>query len=363
MLRTIPLLLALVGMMVALSCGSKRAAIRSTAPPTRATPYHPTFPTWANDTSYAPMFPDDNPMTVEGVALGRKLFYEEALSRDGTLSCGSCHMQKHAFSDTRRHSVGTDGASGHRNAMALMNLAWSHFYFWDARALSLEAQALAPVTDHRELFNAWPEVVQRLRERTAYAELFQAAFGTMEIDSTHIARALAQFERTIISFNSRFDHFHYECDTLALTPTEQRGMDLFFGDAHCDDCHELPLFQDHGVINIGLDSIPVDQGMGARTGIAKHIGRFKTPSLRNCAVSAPYMHDGRFATLEQVIDFYADDVQLNTPNFDDHMFAWKVGVVQLDNQERADLVAFLKSLTDTTFLNDPSLSDPDMAGR
>ena len=363
MFRAVPMLLALVTMMVAHSCGNKRTAVRSSTTRDGPTPYRPDLPTWATDATYAPMFPDDNPMTAEGVALGRKLFYEEALSRDGTLSCGSCHRQEHAFSDPRRFSIGTDGESGHRNAMALTNLAWSHFYFWDARALSLELQALAPVKDHRELFNAWPEVLQRLRGSPVYSDLFQAAFGTLEIDSTHVSRALAQFERTLISFNSPFDRFHYDCDTLALTQTEQRGMDLFFNGAHCADCHELPLFQDHGVINIGLDSIPVDKGMGARTGIAKHMGRFKTPSLRNCAVSGPYMHDGRFATLEEVVDFYADDVQLNTPNFDDHMFAWKLGAVQLDAQERTDLVAFLKALTDTTFLNDPSLSDPDTAGR
>jgi len=357
------MLVALFGIVGMHSCRNERPTIHPQPRPSGPTPYALDIPTWTIDTTYAPVWPADNPLTVEGVALGRKLFYEEALSRDGTLSCGSCHLQEHAFSDPRRYSIGTDGESGQRNGMALMNLAWSHFYFWDARALSLEAQALAPVTDHRELFNAWPEVLQRLKEHPAYSALFQTAFGTMEIDSSHVARALAQFERTLISFSSPFDRFHYECDTLALTPTERRGMDLFFGKAHCNDCHELPLFQDHGVINIGLDSVPVDQGMGARTGFAKHVGRFKTPTLRNCAVSGPYMHDGRFATLEEVVDFYADDVHLNTPNFDDHMFAWKLGAVQLVAQERGDLVAFLKSLTDTRFLNAPSLSDPDAMGR
>jgi cytochrome c peroxidase len=250
-------------------------------------------------------------------------------------------------------------ASGNRNAMALINLAWSHFFFWDARALSLELQALEPVKDHQEMFNAWPEVIQRLRERPGYEQQFLAAFGTLEFDSLHVVRALAQFERTLISFDSPFDRFHYDCDSTALTAEEQRGMDLFFGKAHCADCHELPLFQDHGVINIGLDSIPVDKGMGGRTGLAWHMGRFKTPTLRNIAVSSPYMHDGRFATLAEVVDFYADDVHLNTPNFDDHMFAWKLGVVQLDAHERADLVTFLHALTDSTFLNDPSLGDPN----
>lgn len=323
------------------------------------TPLSLELPAWATDSAHELILPYDNPLTVEGVALGRRLFHEKALSRDGTISCASCHIQEHAFSDPRRFSIGTDGRVGQRNAMALMNLSWSHFYFWDARAFSLELQALAPVRDHEEMFNAWPEVLQRLRDAPDYPELFDAAFGTMEIDSMHVAFALAQFERTLLSFNSRFDKFHYDCDPSALTAQEQRGMDLFFGGAHCADCHELPLFQDHGVVNIGLDSIPIDKGLGQRTGLHKHMGRFKTPTLRNIAVSAPYMHDGRFATLEEVVDFYADDVQLNTPNFDDHMFAWKLGAVDLDAQERADLVAFLHALTDHDFLTDPRFSEPE----
>lgn len=326
--------------------------------PNTPTPFQLRYPAWASDTAHAPILPYDNPLTVEGVALGRRLFYEPALSRDGDLSCGSCHIQAHAFSDPRRYSIGVEGRTGGRNAMALINLAWNHFFFWDARGITLELQALEPVKDHRELFNAWPEVTQRLRDIPGYDAMFQDAFGTMEIDSLHIVFALAQFERTLISFNSPFDRFHYLCDSSALTPAQQRGKDLFFGQAHCGDCHELPLFQDHGVINIGLDSMITDPGLGGRTGKAWHMGRFKTPTLRNCAVSAPYMHDGRFNTLREVVDFYADDVHLNTPNFDDHMFAWKLGVVKLDQQERADLVQFLEALTDTAFLTDPAHAPP-----
>jgi cytochrome c peroxidase len=323
------------------------------------TPVGLVYPRWASDTAHYPNIPYDNPMTEEGIALGRRLFYEPALSRDGTVSCASCHVQEHAFSDPRRFSVGVDGEAGHRNAMALVNLAWSHFFFWDARAMSLERQALEPVNDHLEMLNAWPEVIQRLKELPGYENQFDAAFGTFSFDSLHVVRALAQFERTLISFDSPFDRSHYACDTTALTTTEQRGMGLFFGKAHCADCHELPVFQDHGVINIGLDSVLVDKGMGARTGIEWHMGRFKTPTLRNIATSAPYMHDGRFRTLEEVVDFYADDVHLNTPNFDDHMFAWKLGVVKLDAQDRSDLVAFLQALTDSSFLTNPAYSAPN----
>jgi cytochrome c peroxidase len=324
----------------------------------RPTPASLIYPVWASDSAHQPTLPYDNPLTEEGITLGRRLFYEKALSRDGTISCASCHQQKHAFSDPRRFSVGVDQASGSRNAMALINLAWSHFFFWDARANTLELQALDPVKDHQEMFNAWPEVIQRLRERPGYEQQFQDAFGSMAMDSLHVVFALAQFERTLISFNSPVDRFHYGCDSSALTATEQRGSDLFFGEAHCADCHELPNFQDHSVINIGLDRISLDRGLGGRTGLARHMGQFKTPTLRNIAVTAPYMHDGRFATLEEVVEFYADAVHLEIPNFDDHMHAWKMGAVQLDAQERRDLVAFLNALTDTSFLSNPSFSAP-----
>lgn len=346
----IAVVIALVG-----ACRSTRSTPRTAFAPT---PFQFTYPAWAADSSHQPIWPYDNPATVEGIALGRRLFYETALSRDNDISCGSCHIQQHAFSDPRRFSIGMDGNQGTRNSMALQNLAWNHFFFWDARGITLELQAFEPIRDHRELFNSWPEIFQRLKERAGYDELFQRAFGTMEVDSLHIVFALAQFERTLLSFNTPFDRFHYGCDSTALTPAQQRGNDLFFGRAHCADCHELPLFQDHGVINIGLDSVITDPGLGGVSGKAWHMGRFKTPSLRNCAVSAPYMHDGRFKTLHEVVDFYADGVHLNTPNFDDHMFAWKLGVVQLDETDRQDLVSFLEALTDSSFLLNPEFGPP-----
>ncbi|MEZ4791179.1 MAG: cytochrome c peroxidase [Flavobacteriales bacterium] len=316
------------------------------------------YPEWAVTEEHAPILPYDNPLTAEGIALGRHLFYEKALSRDGDIACSSCHVQQHAFSDPRRYSTGVRDRQGSRNAMALVNLAWNHFFFWDARGLTLELQAFEPVRDHREQFNEWSEVVQRLKEQPGYEEHFRRAFGTMEFDSLHVVYALAQFERTLISFDSPFDRFHYGCDSTALTPAQVRGKDLFFGRAHCVDCHGLPLFQDHAVANIGLDSLITDPGLGGVSGKAWHMGRFKTPTLRNCAVSAPYMHDGRFATLADVVDFYADGVHLNTPNFDDHMYAWKLGAVHLDPTDRQDLIHFLEALTDSTFLKDPAFGPP-----
>ena len=188
--------------------------------------------------------------------------------------------------------------------------------------------------------------------------LFAAAFGDARIDSLRIAFALAQFERTLVSLDSRFDRYFYLMQTDALNAQEKRGKDLFFTRAHCIDCHEPPLFKGHHVVNIGLDSVPVDPGMGGRTGVPWHLGRFKTPTLRNIAVTAPYMHDGRFATLEEVVDFYADDVHTASPTLDEHMLPWRKGEVRLSQQDRADLVAFLRALTDSAFLANPRFGPP-----
>lgn len=317
------------------------------------------LPSWTiADTSLKLNIPYDNPLTIEGVALGRSLFHDPALSSDGTLSCASCHRQQNAFSDSTAISRGVDGRLGARNTLPLMNLAWDHFFFWDARALSVELQAFEPVTGHREMGSDWASVVARLESDGRYPQMFRAAFGDSRIDSLRIAFALAQFERTLISLNSRFDRYQYLHDTTALNAVELRGMRLFFNSAHCVDCHEPPLFKDHHVANIGLPRAQGDDGMGARTGIAWHMGRFKTPTLRNIAVTAPYMHDGRFATLEKVVDFYADGVNVDDPTLDDHMMPWIQRKIRLSKQDRSDLVAFLQSLTDEGFLDNPDFGPP-----
>jgi cytochrome c peroxidase len=323
------------------------------------TPYVFDLPEWAAaDTALRMDIPYDNPITVEGVELGRALFHENALSANGTLSCASCHQQAHAFAEPRIVSAGADGSSGRRNAQPLINLAWDHFFFWDARALSLELQAFEPVRGHREMGSDWQQVIVRLGKDRRYPALFRAAFGDERIDSMRIAFALAQFERTLISLGSRYDRFAHAGDRSALTREELRGKELFFTRAHCVDCHEPPLFEHHEVSNIGLDSALVDGGMGERTGIPWHMGRFKTPTLRNIAVTDPYMHDGRFATLEEVVDFYAEDVHTASPTLDPHMQPWAKGEVRLSAQDRADLVAFLHALTDSAFLAEPRFGPP-----
>jgi len=322
------------------------------------TPYFLQLPWSLADSLPPPLLPSDNPLTVQGVALGRMLFHEKALSDNFTLSCASCHLQEHAFSDPLTFSVGTDGSVGTRNAMAVVNLAWDMHFFWDGRTHTLEEQALFPVIDEVEMRNTWPTVVERLSDHPDYPGLFEKAFGSPGIDSTRVVKAIAQFERTLLSFNSRFDRFYYGGDSLALTEEEQRGFGVFIRDARCADCHKLPLFTDHAIRNNGLDMYPADPGLGAITGQAWDMGSFKVTTLRNIAVTAPYMHDGRFATLEEVVDFYADDVQVAHPHLDNHMFPWVQGLVQLDAQQRTDLVAFMHALTDADFLNDPRFSDP-----
>lgn len=305
------------------------------------------IPAWAIDTAFPPVLPYDDPLTVEGVALGERLFHEPLLSGDGTLSCASCHQRAQAFSDARNFPT----AFGHaRNGMPLMNLVMQHYFFWDARALTLELQAFEPVTAHREMNSNWADVAARLQAHAEYPGLFHRAFGSERIDSLHVAYALAQYERTLLTFNSRFDRYWYGGDSTVLTPVEQRGLQIFMTKGNCADCHMPPLFTDHRMSNIGLEHPPVDKGLGERTGIAWHMGRFKTPSLRNVAATAPYMHDGRFGTLGQVMDFYAVGVNTAATTLDPHMEPWARDDVFLSAQDRMDLVAFLHTLTDSSFL-------------
>lgn len=348
--------IALACALLATAC-RKDPALESPEASTGPTPLDLAIPAWALAQPHPINLPISNPLTVEGVALGRRLFYEKALSDNYTLSCASCHQQEHAFSDPRRFSPGTDGSMGTRNSMPIQNMAWDHFFFWDGRAASLEAQALAPVTNHREMRNTWPVVEERLRRLPDYPELFRRAFGTPDIDSMRVVQAIAQFERTLLSFDSPFDRYFYGGDSSALTPAQRRGWELFTGEAQCDLCHMPPLFQDHALRNVGLPPGP-DGGLAEVSGLTQDRGRFKVNSLRNISLTAPYMHDGRYATLEEVVRFYADSVVLSTPNLDNHMWPWTGGQIDLDEQDRADLVAFMHALTDQRFVTDPAFSDP-----
>ncbi len=329
-----------------------------TAGSTGPTPFEVPLPQWVID-SVGPFVPhNSNPLTVEGIALGRALFHDPVLSDNYTQSCSSCHVQANGFSDPRPFSIGTNEAVGHRNAMAIINLGWDHRFFWDGRAGGLETQAYGPVANPIEMRNSWPVVEARLQADPAYEAMFEAAFGTRTIDSTLVVDAISQFERTLVSFNSRYDRFIYQHDSSALNAQEQHGIDLFYRRGHCVDCHRPPLLFDHSMRNNGLDIDPVDPGLGGLTGNPFDIGKFKVPTLRNIAATAPYMHDSRFATLEDVVHFYAHDVQINSPHIDAHMAPWVDGLVNLTPQDETDLVAFLRTLTDSTFLSNPAFGPP-----
>jgi len=318
----------------------------------------------------APVIPADNPLTVEGVDLGRHLFWETALSRNNAISCGSCHAPEAAFSDNAKFSVGVHGHLTRRNSMAIMNLAWNNKFFWDGRALTLEEQLLEPVAHPQEMDLTWPEAVSRIAESPLYQEKFTGAFGTPCVDSVRITYALAQFIRTMISADSKFDRA-LRTGGAVLTISEQRGLELFLAEAgdpqifpggqnggDCFHCHGGALieFTDHGFHNNGLDSVLTDLGRAEVTGQPYDAGVFKTPSLRNIALTAPYMHDGRFATLREVIEHYNSGGH-PSPTLDPLMKMQGTGL-GLSEVAIDDLVHFLETLTDTEFVANESFSNP-----
>jgi len=305
--------------------------------------------------------PADNPMTVEGVALGRKLFYEPMLSDDNSQSCGSCHKQEYGFAEPQQVSVGIDGSVGTRNAMALINLGWNpNGFFWDGRAATLEDLVFQPVTNPIEMNTTWPEVEAKLNASEEYLELFAQAYGIEVIDSVHVSKAIAQFLRTLISANSKFDKY-YNQQLTNLTDQEIRGLVLYNSEgADCFHCHGLGgLITDNKFRNNGLDTeFSADEGRYLVTGVEADKGKFRVPTLRNIELTAPYMHDGRFFTLEEVVDQYSEHVQLSE-TVDPLMELVGFGGAQLTEDEKQDLVAFLRTFTDEEFANNPDFSDPN----
>lgn len=301
--------------------------------------------------------PEDNPLTVEGIYLGRKLFYEKRLSANHTMSCATCHQQENGFADFRQFSLGLHDEVGIRNSMAIVNLGWEKRLFWDGRATSLEHQISDPVTNPIEMNNSWDTVVQTLQNTPEYPALFYKAFGSTAIDSNAVMKALAQFERTLVSFNTRFDAYYFNGIADTLTEEEARGLELFMGRGNCNHCHSDVLLTDNMFRNNGLDAKP-DEGYAKVTGKKTDIGKFKVPSLRNVAATAPYMHDGRFATLRDVVDFYSEGIQPRSPNIDVHMEPLGKGL-RLTIEEKKELMAFLKTLTDYEFLKNPDFAAPE----
>ena len=309
----------------------------------------------------APVIPNNNPLTEEGIALGKKLFFDRRLSKNNAKSCASCHNPNNAFSDITQFSVGVDGQTGTRNAMPLFNLAWNFGdrFAWDGKELGLERQVFEPVRNPIEMHSDWTDLESKLQQDAQYPTLFLQAFGTSTIDSTLVAKAIAQFERTLISGNSKFDQ--YLLGNVNLTPEELNGFNVFMEEArgdcfHCHGSNNNPLWTDNDFHNNGLDATFTDLGLGAVTGDPNDNGKFKTPSLRNLAFTAPYMHDGRFATLDEVIDFYSAGLQAST-TIDPLMKKVGQGGVQLTPQDKADLKAFLLTLSDNDFVNNPAFQN------
>lgn len=303
------------------------------------------------------LIPGDNPMTVEGVALGRQLFYDPILSGDNSQSCADCHTQSYSFSDNgKQFSEGIDGIEGDRNSPPVINIGWMPQLFWDGRANGVERQALGPVPNPIEMHLKWTEAMHKLQQHNDYPDLFFKAFGTRDIDSNLVVKAIAQFERTLISSDTKWDR--YLRGEATLTQAEAQGFEIFFTEkGDCFHCHATILYTDNLFHNNGLDAVFTDNGLAEVTNDLNDIGKFKTPTLRNWEFTAPYMHDGRFATIEEVIDFYSEGV-VWSPTVDPLMKQVNQGGVQLTGQEKSHLIAFLKTLTDTTFVNNPEFSDP-----
>jgi cytochrome c peroxidase len=315
-----------------------------------------------------PEFPDDNKPTVQGVLLGRMLFYEKLLSKDGTQSCASCHRQPDGFSDSLQFSVGVEKMNGKRQAMPVMNLAWhKNGMFWDGRAPLVREQALKPIQDPLEMNETLANVIAKLSAEKKYRDQFVRAFGDAAVTEERIGKAIEQFEFTMISNNSKYDQ--WKRGEVSLTDSEERGRKLFFTEydpsgiikgAECFHCHATFNFTNDEYMNNGLDDAAnqIDEGRMKVTLDPADLAKFKTPSLRNIAHTAPYMHDGRFATLEQVIDHYNLGVK-NSPTVDFLMqYNLQPGGLALTEQDKADLVAFLKTLTDEDFLTNPAFKTP-----
>jgi cytochrome c peroxidase len=357
--RSVTLLLTAFLLLIAIR--SKESA----DPPVETGPYAFSYPS-----NFGNRFtiPADNPMTKQGVQLGRMLFYEKKLSADNTMSCASCHDQKRAFTDGTAFSRGVDGTPTSRSSMSLANLLWVRQFFWDGRAKSLEEQAITPLTDPHEMGQSLAVSAKKLQQTSAYPPLFKLAFGSDTITGERLTKALAQFERTLISSNSRYDQFL--AGQYQPTEQEKRGHDLFMTHpvpeqklrgANCGDCHGgYKTFMEF-YHNNGLDAEPKDQGREKMTGRNNDRGRFRVPTLRNIALTAPYMHDGRFKTLEEVLDHYNDHIQPSPTLAPLVMEATnEVGgkSLLLTPQEKQDVIAFLHLLTDSTFITNPRFSDP-----
>ena len=334
-----------------------------------------------------PQVPTDNPMTEAKVKLGRHLFYDKSLSANATQSCASCHQQQHAFAEKLTTSIGSTGEVHHRNSQALVNIAYNKNFTWAHSELAhLEQQIIIPIFGEQPLEMAVTGNEQKVLARfntEEYKHMFEQAFGDETANFDHIVKALASFVRSLISFDSRFDQYAYAMQDDALTESEIRGMDLFFSERlECHHCHggfnftqstthQTQLLDRHAFHNTGLYNVDgkgsypnKDQGLFEITEQPHDMGKFRAPTLRNIALTAPYMHDGSVATLEQVIELYGQGgriIESGEIKGDGRANPYKSNFVkgfQLTEQEKQDLIAFLHTLTDQKFIANPKFSNP-----
>ena len=290
-------------------------------------------------------FPEDNPFTGLSYALGKKLFFDPILSRDSSISCGSCHLPGKAFSDGNRVSFGVDNSEGTRNTPSLANIAYHPYFTRDGGVPTLEMQILVPIQEHNEFDFNIVLISERLKQRPEYVSMAREAYDR-EPDPFVITRSIANFERTLISGNSDFDQYYNQGITSALNESEVRGMNLFFSDElACQSCHSGFDFTDYSFQNNGLYTSYPDSGRMRLTGSEADRAMFKVPSLRNVALTAPYMHDGSMGTLEEVIDHYRSGGKENTNKSE------LITGFELTGSEKADLIAFLEALTDYEFIS------------
>jgi len=295
---------------------------------------------------------NENEVSNNRFQLGRKLFYDPVLSRDSTVSCGSCHIQAGAFSHIdHKVSHGIDGLTGNRNSPVIYNMAWQTNFFWDGGVNHLELQPINPIQNPVEMDETMANVIAKLRMSEEYKNLFLNAYGSDSITSQLMLRAMAQFMAMMISSNSKYDKYMRGEPGGTLTSQELSGLNVYR--QKCASCHTEPLFTDLTYRNNGLDSVFTDDpGRALITTLPEDEGKFKVPSLRNVEVSFPYMHNGKIKTLQNVLDHYAAGVK-NSATLDPLL----VGGIPLTTQEKSDLLSFLKTLTDHTFLTDSKFSE------
>ena len=296
----------------------------------------------------------NNKLKPEIFVLGRKLFYDPILSRDSTTSCASCHQRIAAFGHIDHAlSHGINGLIGKRNVPALQNLIWKDEFMWDGGVNHLEVQPISPITNPVEMDESLAHIITKLRQNKSYVYDFEQAFGDTVISSERILKSLAQFTGLMISASSRYDKYMAGTDTFSAS--EKNGLALFR--EKCGNCHKEPLFTDNTYRNNGLkpDSALKDKGRGAITGVESDDYKFKVPGLRNIEMTYPYMHDGRFRKLTDVLNFYA-----SPENFASHAASEVYDIGVLTEENKKDIIAFLRTLTDKTFIYDRRFVDPFM---